>query len=182
MKSAWGGEQPKSRIFRCEFLCWRSIFIGISFLEWHTIWTLYRRCTVVLYGQESRKKKNKSCSTRLKSKSRSDVWRDTFNAFARSFFILRKFFCFFFFDSLRHILRIEFEIDFTSKDHDSLWYIVCVRVPARLSEKSFLFLPYANWSIRISVFFYCFDVIQSIDSESVAYLKFLQFHKQELVQ
>lgn len=65
-------------------------------VHWHPIlgsgiskWTLVSMVHCSLWTKQRKMKKNKSCSTRLKSKSRLDVWRDTFNTFAR-FFHLRK--------------------------------------------------------------------------------------------
>lgn len=113
------------------------------------------------------KKKNKSCSTRLKSKSRLDVWRDTFNTFAR-FFLFTQFFFFFTSSSVRiHAAYYEFNsiLFYIGRNYLVVWFKSYACAPL-LAKKSFLFLAYANWSIRIFR-----SVIQSIDFENV-YLLF----------
>lgn len=98
--------------FRYEFVCYKSerscacaCALKSSVPHWHAILGYDIRamdfgskvhCSLWIKATEEKKTYiywNKSCSTRLKSKSRLDVWRDTFNTFAH----LRKFFLFHFF-------------------------------------------------------------------------------------
>lgn len=101
--------------FRYEFVCYRSerarAFVCVSAQIarsslacdswiWHTRNGLWIEGALFFMDKSDRREKkhiywNKSCSTRLKSKSRLDVWRDTFNTFAH----LRKFFFYFIFSN-----------------------------------------------------------------------------------